>query len=149
FRDALTVDGGANPQADAAGQLHVRPGNHLPGVPDHVVKFGIGAEVTDAWTIGLTGRAASGQYLVGDPSNRNARTGSYVVLNLNTEWRVTDHIQVFGLIQNLTDTRYATFGAFAPVGPDTPILQVPNASNPRSLTPGAPLAGFAGLRISF
>jgi outer membrane receptor protein involved in Fe transport len=149
FQSALTVDAGSNPQGDAAGLLHVRPGNHLPGVPDHVVKFGAGAEVVPGWTVGVTGRAASGQYLIGDPSNQNARTASYVVLNLNTEWRVTDHVTVFGLIQNLTDAHYATFGTFSPVGADTPILQVPGASNPRALSPGAPIGGFAGLRVSF
>ncbi|HUA56007.1 MAG TPA: TonB-dependent receptor, partial [Candidatus Sulfotelmatobacter sp.] len=148
YRTALTIDGGSNPQADANGLLHVQPGDRLPGVPAHVAKLGVDCDVTPAWTLGATLRAASGQYLIGDASNLNAPTAAYAVLNLDTEYRLTDHVTVFGLIQNATDTHYATFGTFSPTSL-VPILQAPNASNPRSLSPGAPIGVWAGLRVAF
>ncbi|HSC18604.1 MAG TPA: hypothetical protein VLC74_06790 [Rhizomicrobium sp.] len=46
----------------------------------------------------------------------------------------------------LLDTRYETFGTFSPVD-QVPILQVPNARNPRSLSPAAPLVAFGGVRL--
>ncbi|MBI3513551.1 MAG: TonB-dependent receptor, partial [Proteobacteria bacterium] len=149
FRDALTLDGGANPQADANGLLHVRPGDRLPGIPAHTLKLGLDVDITPAWTVGLRARAASGQYLLGDQSNLNPKTGAYALLNLDTEYRVTEHVALFGLIQNLTDAKYASFGTFSPVGPNVPIVQAPAASNPRSLSPGAPLGVWVGLRVTF
>jgi iron complex outermembrane receptor protein len=92
--------------------------------------------------------ASAGRVLLGDEANLNRRTGSYVVLNLNTNYRLTEKIELFGLVQNLFDARYATFGSFSPVGL-VPITQVPGASNTRSLTLGAPLAGYGGVRVTF
>ena len=37
----------------------------------------------------------------------------------------------------------------SPSNTGAPILQSPNASNTRSLSPGVPVAGFAGLRVTF
>jgi hypothetical protein len=39
--------------------------------------------VTDAWTVGGTGIAASGQYLFGDEANLTLKTQPYFVLNLH------------------------------------------------------------------
>jgi outer membrane cobalamin receptor len=110
-----------------------------------------GYHVTPQWTVGATGVLASGRVLQGDQSNLNPRTGGYVVLNLNIKYRVTEKIELFGLVQNLLDQRYATFGAFSPVSLVSlvPILQAPGASNPRSLSPGPPLAGYGGVRVTF
>jgi iron complex outermembrane recepter protein len=104
--------------------------------------------VSPEWTVGTTGIASSGRYLQGDAANLNAKTGAYVVLNLNTAYQVTQNIQVFGLVQNVTDAKYATFGGFSPVGL-VPIVQAPGATNTRSLVPGAPVAGFGGVRVTF
>ena len=149
YRNSLTIDGGANPRADANGLLHVRPGDQLPGVPAHSLKLGLDVDVTPAWTVGLGARVASGQYLLGDPSNLNAPTTAYALLNLDSEYRVAEHVTLFGLIQNLTDAKYATAGAFAPVGAFVPIVQAPNTTNPRSLAPGAPIGIWGGLRVTF
>jgi hypothetical protein len=50
---------GANSQADATGTLAVRRGDQLPGIPTHALEFGVSMDITPAWTVGLTGRAAS------------------------------------------------------------------------------------------
>ena len=71
------------------------------------------------------------------------------MLNAHTSYQVTKNLQVFGLVENAFNARYETFGTFSPVASNTPILQVPNASNTRSLSPGAPVAGFAGVRMTF
>jgi hypothetical protein len=44
--------------------------------------------ITDAWKGGLTARAFSGKYLVGDESNLNPKTGPYVVVNLSTSYAI-------------------------------------------------------------
>lgn len=148
FRTALTLNSEQNPLADN-GTIQVRRGNRLPGVPQHLFKFGADYGVTEAWTVGFSGKVASGQYLFGDESNQNPQTGAYGVVNVHTQYQVTRNFQVFGLVENAFNARYETYGRFSPVTTNTPILQVPNASNTRSLSPGAPVAGFAGVRVVF
>lgn len=145
FRSALTLNSPENPFANEDGQIFVTPGDHLPGIPAHAFKFGVTHNVTEAWKVGVTARAFSGKYLVGDESNLNPRTNPFVVVNLNTSYNVTPNLQIFGMVENLFNTKYETFGTFSPTT-EVPILQVPDASNTRSLGPGAPLAFYAGVR---
>lgn len=148
FRTAFTLSSEDNPAADN-GTIQAKRGNRLPGVPQHLFKLGADYGVTEAWTVGFSGKVASGQYLFGDESNQNPQTGAYGVVNVHTQYQVTKNFQVFGLVENAFNARYETYGTFSPVTANTPILQVPNASNTRSLSPGAPVAGFAGVRMVF
>ncbi len=148
FQSSFIVGSQNNPFADANGKTQVRPGTVIPGVPTQRLKFGVQYQLTPEWTVGTTGIASSGRYLQGDAANLNAKTGAYVVLNLNTAYQVTQNIQLFGLVQNVTDARFATFGGFSPVGL-VPVVQAPGATNTRSLVPGAPVAGFGGVRVTF
>ena len=148
FRSAFLLGSQNNPFADANGQVPVRPGDRLPGIPLHRLKFGLQYDLAPDWTVGATGIASSGRVLQGDASNQTPTTGSYVVLNLNTSYRVAKGIELFGLAQNLANANYATFGGFSPVAL-VPVAGVPNAANTRSLSPGAPVAGFGGVRVTF
>ena len=49
---------------------------------------------------------------------------------------------VFFKLNNLFDTDYETFGLLG-----DPQEVIPSFSNPRFLTPGAPIGGWIGLRI--
>jgi hypothetical protein len=91
---------------------------------------------------------ASGQVLFGDEANQNPKTDPYVVLNLHTAFWITPRVQVFGLVENVFNNRYETFGTFSPTS-DVPMTEVPGASNPRSLSPAPPIAGFGGVRVLF
>ncbi len=148
FQTPFTAISRNNPFAAADGTIQVQRGNQIPGIPQHLLKFGVQYDVTPSWSAGTTGIVSSGRVLLGDPSNLNPRTDSYVVLNLNTRYRITEKIELFGEVQNLFDARYATFGGFAPTGV-VPILQAPGASNPRSMSLAPPLAGFGGVRVQF
>ncbi len=148
FQTAFTSISPANPFADANGATQVRRGDQIPGIPQHQLKFGLQYDITPTWTVGTTGVASSGRVLLGDEANLNPRTGSYVVLNLNTTYRLSETVELFGLVQNLLDTKYATFGAFSPVSL-VPVTQAASVSNTRSLTPGQPLAGNGGVRVKF
>jgi len=145
FRSFLTLNSPENPFADADGRIFVAPGNRLPGIPQHSLKFGVNYAVTDAWKVGVTGRAVSGKYLVGDESNLNPQTDPYVVVNFNTSYKVSPNVQIFGMVENILNTKYETFGTFSPTS-EVPIVQVPFATNTRSLSPGAPFAVYAGVR---
>jgi iron complex outermembrane receptor protein len=49
---------------------------------------------------------------------------------------------VFGLVRNLFNQRYYTFGTFF----QTDSFSYLNLTDPRTFVPGAPLAAYAGLR---
>ena len=76
-------------------------------------------------------------------SNLNPMLPGYWTVNLNTTWQVNKHVQVFGLVKNVFNKRYYTFGTFFDTG-EVPFL---NLTDPRTLSPGAPLAAYAGLRV--
>jgi outer membrane receptor protein involved in Fe transport len=148
FRTPLVFNNDSNPNADADGNYFVKPGNSLPGIPAHAAKFGGEVNATKAWTVGISGIAASGQYLFGDEGNQSQKTSGYVVFNFNTQYQITPRIQLFGEIENMFGARYETYGTFAPTS-DVPLAQAPGATNPRALTPGAPVAGYGGVRVTF
>jgi iron complex outermembrane recepter protein len=145
FQSALTLNSPNNPFADANGQIHVQPGNHLPSIPEHRLKIGADYSISPSWTVGGNLIVASDQYLRGDESNQNPKIAGYAVVNLRSSYHLTDNFEIFGLVQNLFDQKYETFGTF--FDPN----QVPSLglTNPRSLSPAAPLAAFGGVRISF
>ena len=149
FQTALTLNSENNPQADAAGAIHVHPGNIIPGVPRHLFKIGADYEVTDAWTIGVSATAASGKYLLGDESNLNPTTGGYAVFNAHTSYQFTRNVQGFALVENVFNARYATYGTFSPIGPDTPLIQAPGSTNTRSLSLAPPVSVFGGVKVTF
>ncbi|HVC62190.1 MAG TPA: TonB-dependent receptor [Acetobacteraceae bacterium] len=148
FGTALTLDSPLNPGANANGQIHVTPGDRLPGVPRNRLKFGMSYGVTDAWTVGVSGVASSGQYLFGDEANLTPQTGAYVVLDANTSYQVCRHVQLFALVQNVLNAQYATYGTFSDTSA-IPIPSMPDASVTRSLSPAAPIALYGGVRVTF
>jgi iron complex outermembrane recepter protein len=148
FQSGFTEAAGSNPAADANGNITINPGNRLPGVPAHQGKFGLTYHVTDQWTVGGVVIAQSGQYLFGDEANLTPRLPGFVTLNLSTSYQLTPHIQLFASAENVTDTKYYTYGTFSPT---TAVFlsQAPNATNPRAYSPAAPVGGFGGVRITF
>jgi outer membrane receptor protein involved in Fe transport len=137
-----------NPGADAEGNIHVRPGDRLPGIPANLFKLGIDYKPTDKWTVGGAGIAASGQFLIGDDANLQPKTPPYFVLNLHASYQITKNFQLFGLLQNAFNATYYTFGTLAPTA-IVPIAQVPGANNPRSFSPAIPIALTVGIRATF
>jgi iron complex outermembrane receptor protein len=148
FRNGFVASSENNPGADADGNIQVRRGNHLTSLPVHLLKTGASYRATDKWTIGATGIAASGQYLFGDEANLQPRTPGYFVLNLTTSYQITPNIQLFGLVENVLDTKYYTYGTFSPTS-SVFLAQAPGATNPRSYSPAAPVGGYGGVRVVF
>jgi len=146
FGNALTLNSADNPRANADGLIFVKPGDHLPGIPANMVKLAADYQATPDWTIGLDGRYGDGQWLRGDEANLNPKTAPYFVLDVTTRYRFCQQVELFATIENLLDRKYETFGSFSPTS-DVPISEVPNASNPRSLSPAPPISAYGGIRV--
>jgi iron complex outermembrane recepter protein len=142
FLNPLTLSSPFNPFADANGNIFVRPGDYIPGIPNYRFKAGGEYKVTDAWTIGGDINAIGSQWLVGDQSNLNPKVPAYWVVNLNTTYKVTKTVEVFGSVRNLFNQRYFTLGTFFDTG-SFPYL---NQTDPRTFTPGMPQAFYVGVR---
>jgi outer membrane receptor protein involved in Fe transport len=147
-QSGYTESAGSNPAADANGNIAVRPGDALPGIPRNTVKLGIDVDMTDAWHAGADGQYQTGQYLFGDEANLTPRLPGFFVLNAHTSYDVTPRVQLFASAENVLDRRYYTFGTFAPTS-SINLVQAPGATNPRSYALAAPLGLFGGVRVKF
>ncbi len=150
FLRSLTIPSPNNPYANAGGNIFVHPGDHIPIIPPHRFKASIDYPLTDSWKIGFDVVVASSQYYFGDESNQNPQLPGYGVVNLRTSYELEKGVTLYGLITNLFDHKYATYGAFY----DTQIQNVSgqlstNLTNPDTITPGQPFSVYGGLRIKF
>jgi len=147
YRNPLVLNSTDNPGADDEGQIFVTRGDNLPGIPRHRLKARLDWDVSDRLRLGLDARFASGQFLFGDEANEAPKTSSYVVLDASASYRIGEHVELFLEAENLLDTKYETFGTFSPTD-EVPIVQVPDAVDPRSLSPGPPITVYFGIRVS-
>ena len=143
----LPSDEKVNAAATAGGFVAVEPGDRMPGIPRHSFKAGIRYALTDAWDVMLETITASSRVFVGDEGNDQAELAGYGITNLRSVYRAGDHVELFLRIDNLFDKHYATFGALAEL--ELFLSEVPGASDPRFVAPGAPRSGFGGVRLRF
>jgi iron complex outermembrane recepter protein len=135
-----------SPAADENGNITVMPGDHLPGIPQNLVKFGASYKVTPKWTVGFNAYAQTSSFLFGDAANQEKPLPGYFVLNLTTNYQITPKLELFGEIDNVTDTTYYNYGTFSPLG-SVFVAEDPNYDNPRSYSIAAPIGVFAGVRL--
>jgi outer membrane receptor protein involved in Fe transport len=53
------------------GQIKVKPGNRMPGVPLHNLNFNVGYEITDKWNVGLNMIMHSKAFVRGNENNKH------------------------------------------------------------------------------
>jgi iron complex outermembrane receptor protein len=131
---------------NALGSQNVRPGDRIPGIPQQLVKLGAEYELLTGWFFGGDLQYASSQYLRGDDQNDLPQVPEYVVVNLHTRYRVHQNVELFAMANNVFDTKYENFGVvnrnFFSGAPD-------GGTPERFLGPGAPIGGWAGIRVRF
>ncbi len=144
--------------------MTIKPGDRMPGIPQHRFKAGFDYKLTPKWIFGADLIAASDQIFYGDEANLDKPLGGYTKVNLHSSYDITDHIQVYGLIENLFDQQYGIYGTYFNTelaqgagpgkngsgGPD-PSLKglVYNTDNARTITPAIPFAAYGGLKVKF
>ncbi len=146
-----TWGGGSDPIC-----IQVNPGDRLPGVPRHRFKAGFDYWITSKWKFGGDVVAASNQIFFGDEGNDNAPLPGYAKVDIRTSYNLTEHVQVYGLIDNLFDSRYGLFGAFfnreaadAAGAADGLPANYFTDGNGRSITPAPPITLYGGLKVKY
>ena len=152
FQSAITLPSPSNPFQDADGNIQVLPGDRLPGIPRHRIKAGVGYKILPNWLVGASVKFVSNQFYFGDESNQNAPLPSYQVVGLHSSYRPIHWLEIFGSMDNLLNSKYATYGIFsdptgigAPGLPPDGVTNGPGVDN-RFISPACPFAIFGGVR---
>lgn len=147
--------GGTDPEVDCdTGAILAKPGDRIPGIPEHNVKLGMNYRITSNLTGGINLIYSSGVYLIGDEANLDRKTDPYTVVNLVANYRKSN-LTVFARVDNIFDTKYETTGRYvsleeaAELNPILPEPIDPDKDNPRALAPGAPRNFIVGVAYTF
>jgi outer membrane receptor protein involved in Fe transport len=149
YQTALLLNSADNPMADANGNILVQPGNHIPGIPLNRILGQVDYNVTDKWVVGGSATYQSSFWRYGDSANLTPPMSGYWLANLHTSYQVTDKIKIFGLVNNLFNARYYTYGTFGPVDA-APWPSVPGGvTSTATAVAGRPFSAYGGVTITF
>ena len=143
FDDSFTASSPNHPLASVDGEINVKKGDRIPGIPEHTLKIGTSVTVTPRLRIGGEVVYNSGQFLRGDDANLLDETDDFAVVNLRGEYKLSEKISIFAKVENLFDTEYETFGL---LGEPDEILG-PEFDDPRFLGPGPERGAWIGIRV--
>ena len=150
-----------SPNCSGEGEIEVRPGDRIPGLPQHSFKLAADWQALAALSLGAQLRAYSGQFVRGNENNQHqpdgagfngaGRIGGFAVLDLTGSWKFGKDVELFGKLANVFDRRYATAGLLGANAFDANgALQAPaDWRAEQFLGPGAPRAAWVGVRMSF
>lgn len=135
-------------------KITVKKGDRIPGIPKHQFKLRTSFAITPSWTVGSNIIAFSDQYARGNENNEHegpgAKVGGYAVVNLDTRYIIGRGWQIFAKANNVFDREYNNGGLlgeslFTANGQ----FNNGNESNAFLVAPGAPRAGWVGVRYEF
>ncbi|KWF37283.1 TonB-dependent receptor [Burkholderia diffusa] len=153
YRSTWTESSASNSSADAHGNIAVRSGDRIPGIPSSTVKLRLDYAATRTWNVGANITYRSGVFARGDENNQdmNGKVPGYVLIDLDTTWQVTRRLQLFASVTNLLDKRYASFGMLGRNffnGPNHSFDGL-NPVNEQFVGPGAPRGAWVGARYAW
>lgn len=144
FQDGFDIQHPTN--VDANGdpvRATVSNGDRIPGIPEHIFKASIGVDLWQKLSLGINGTYSGNRVFRGDEANLTPKLSGYWLFNATAEYKFTDNFSLFGKLDNIFDTNYNSFGVF---GVANEVL--PGFNDGRFVSPGAPRAGWIGVRLS-
>jgi outer membrane receptor for ferrienterochelin and colicin len=146
------VDTDADGEADT---INVSRGDYLPGIPKHQLKLRGEWQATPSWSIGTNVVAFASQYSFGNENNNHqgegAKVRGYTVVNLDTRYTFGNSgWQAFARVNNVFDKEFYSAGMLGEsfFTPDGTFDGGDDHFQPL-YSPGAPRAGWIGLRYVF
>ena len=139
FMDGFDIQ---NP-LDTTQAMTVGKGDRIPGIPEHIYKANVGVDLWQRVSLGIDGIYSGNKYFRGDEANSTAPLAGYWLFNAKAEYKVTKNFAVFGKVDNIFDKNYNSFGVY---GQANEVL--PGFDDGRFVSPGAPRAGWIGVRLS-
>jgi iron complex outermembrane receptor protein len=131
--------------ANDSGEIQVRDGDRIPGIPEHLLKLGGNYNFDSGVLLGFDFIYNSNQVLRGDESNQLDEIDGYATVNLRAAYRFNENFSFSVRVTNLFDTEYENFGILG----EDPADAVAGLTDtrPRFLGAGAPRGVWAGIRI--
>ena len=96
--------------ADDEGEVTVRAGDRIPGIPQHQFKISSDYHFTNGLSIGLDVISNGGQILRGDESNQLDEVSGYTTVGMRARYSINEKMEVFAKVDNLLDREYESFG---------------------------------------
>jgi outer membrane receptor protein involved in Fe transport len=150
----------SNFYTDAGGNdvIQVKKGNRLANIPAHQLKVRLTYAVTPDWLVGTNITAFSDRYMRGNENNShvdqgnsigNGKVAGYAIVNLDTRYNIGNGWSVFGKAINVFDTEYNNGGMMGETMFAANGTFDANGNPSGFLSPGAPRAGWLGVRYEF
>jgi len=153
YQTGFVEQSASNSSANANGDITVHPGNKLPGIPQNTFKLRLDYAATPKWNIGTNLMYRSAIYARGDEDNQdvNGTIGGYTLVNLDTTYSITKHLQVFARVDNLFNKEYTTFGVLGQNFFNGPghSFDGNDITNEQFIGPGTPRGAWLGLRYTW
>lgn len=142
--------------------IQVKKGDRLANLPEHALKLRLQYQATPNWSIGTNINTFSDVYLRGNENNKHrandgdgnhvqdsGRIGGYTTVNLDTRYKFgSTGWQVFAKAINIFDKEYASGGQFGENWIENGAFSG-NGEPSKLIMPGAPRAGWIGVRYEF
>lgn len=159
YESSFAISSEVNSVAVANGNdfFTVNSGDELAGIPNHQLKLRGEWQATSNWIIGTNIVAFTDQYAYGNENNEHNGVGGdgklsgYAVVNLDTRYKFGNSgWQLFGRVNNIFDREYYTAGLLGENFFDETGAYDGGEDEPAFLlAPGAPIAGWVGVRYLF
>ena len=155
---------------DDQSKITVNKGMHIPGIPKHQFKFRANYQATPDWSLGANLIAFSDRYMHGNENNQHqanspdcadraeneaavacgkGKISGFAIVNLDTQYNVGGGWKFFAKAINVFDQDYETTGRLAASHFNNAGGWEDIAAGSRFVSPGAPRAGWIGLRYEF
>ena len=143
--------------------IQVKKGDRLANLPEHALKLRMQFQATPNWSIGTNINTFSDVYLRGNENNKHrandglvddhvqdsGKIGGYTVVNLDTRYQFGNSgWQVFAKAINIFDKEYASGGMLGENWIEDGVFAGDDEPS-KMLMPGAPRAGWIGVRYDF
>lgn len=136
-----------HPDANADGEIAVRSGDRLPGLPEHIAKLSVDYALSQALSVGAELVYNGSQVMRGDESNDLSEVPGASIVNAQASYLIGTNLSVFLKISNVFNREYENFGLLG----EDPSELIPELidNRPLFLGIGAPRAAWLGAKIQF
>ncbi len=128
---------------DRTQAMAVTRGSRIPGIPEHIYKVNVGVDLWQRVSLGIDGTYSGNKHFRGDEANSTAPLVGYWLFNAKAEYKITKNFALFGRVDNIFNKSYNSFGVY---GQASDVL--PGFDDGRFVSPGAPRAGWIGVRLT-
>ena len=164
YEDEFTHPNDVNSSKNGDDEITVKKGDRLPGIPSHQFKARLQYALTPDWLVGTNITAYTDRYMRGNENNNHqagngddevydgkGKIAGYAIVNLDTRYNLGKGWSVFGKAINIFDKEYNNGGllGMSSYNANGTFVDPAAPHGTAFLMPGAPRAGWVGLRWDF